>query len=156
LLSTEKNGDGNVLLQNHLGDFGLELLLNPPVTNASSTGMSTVAVSAPIALPGEGVVVSARQLAQVFSGLSINELSCARPIPDGSGKFVGNTGILLFITKEGDSRVKGGAMEFEFSGGKISRIAFQLATYRDFEQDLLERPEVGSCRIDPAFLAKLH
>jgi hypothetical protein len=68
---------------------------------------------------------------------------------------VGSSGILLFTT-EGGSRVKGGAMEFEFSGDKITRIAFQLPTYRDFEQDLLDRPEIGGCRIDPAFLAKLH
>lgn len=169
LLNTAKNGDGSVLLQNHLGDFGLELLLNPPVTPApvlAPTDASTAPVApatpvaavtpAPVVIPGEGVIVSARQLAQVFSGLSINELSCARPVPDGLGKSVGNSGLLLFITKEGGSRVKGGAMEFEFSGGKITRIAFQLSTYRDFEQDLLDRPEIGGCRIDPSFLAKLH
>jgi hypothetical protein len=159
LLNTAKNGDGSVLLQNHLGDFGLELLLNPPVApvpvpaDASPAPAAPVAeaVFVPTAIPGEGVVVSARQLAQVFSGLSINELSCARPVPDSLGK---SAGILLFTTKEGGSRVKGGAMEFEFSGGKITRIAFQLSTYRDFEQDLLDRPEVGGCRVDPTFLAK--
>ena len=150
LLNTAKNGDGSVLLQNHLGDFGLELLLNPPV--------APVPADAPVsaAIPGEGVIVSARQLAQVFSGLVINDLSCARPVPDGLGGFAGNAGILLFTTKEGDPRVKGGAMEFEFSGGKITRIAFQLSTYRDFEQDLLDRPEIGGCRIDPSLLMKLH
>ncbi|MDP3590138.1 MAG: hypothetical protein Q8R54_06320, partial [Methylobacter sp.] len=162
LLNTAKNGDGSVLLQNHLGDFGLELLLNPPVVPAPADApAASVASATPIAavtpvlaaIPGEGVVVSARQLAQVFSGLSINELSCARPVPDSLGK---SAGILLFTTKEGGPRVKGGAMEFEFSGGKITRIAFQLSTYRDFEQDLLDRPEIGGCRIDPAFLAKLH
>lgn len=167
LLNTAKNGDGSVLLQNHLGDFGLELLLNPPADPAPAPADASAApvapaapavgaAPAPAAIPGEGVVVSARQLAQVFSGLSINELSCARPAPDSSGKSAGNTGILLFTTKEGGSRVKGGAMEFEFSGGKITRIAFQLSTYRDFEQDLLDRPEIGGCRIDPSFLAKLH
>ncbi|MFZ2404967.1 MAG: hypothetical protein WAW41_07500 [Methylobacter sp.] len=161
LLNTAKNGDGSVLLQNHLGDFGLELLLNPPVAPASApapadASTAPVAPAAPAVIPGEGVIVSAHQLAQVFSGLAINELSCARPVPDGSGKSAGNAGILLFTTKEGSARVKGGAMEFEFSGGKITRIAFQLSTYRDFEQDLLDRPEVGGCRIDPAFLAKLH
>ncbi|MGZ8160071.1 MAG: hypothetical protein ACXWT4_14835 [Methylobacter sp.] len=165
LLNTAKNGDGSVLLQNHLGDFGLELLLNPPVAPASapapapadaSTAPAAPAAPALAAIPGEGVIVSAHQLAQVFSGLEINELSCARPVPDGSGKSAGNAGILLFTTKEGSARVKGGAMEFEFSGGKITRIAFQLSTYRDFEQDLLDRPEVGGCRIEPAFLVKLH
>jgi len=159
LLSTEKNGDGSVLLQNHLGNFGLELLLNPPVapapTDASIAQVVPVVAAAPAsgAIPGEGVIISARQLAQVFSGLLINELSCARPVPDSLGK---SAGLLLFTTKEGSPRVKGGAMEFEFSGGKITRIAFQLSTYRDFEQDLLDRPEIGGCRIDPSFLAKLH
>jgi hypothetical protein len=161
LLTTIKNGDGTVLLQNHLGDFGLEVLLNPPAVPATTEAVPvapvvTAASNSPAAIPGEGVVVSARQLAQVFSGLSINELSCARPVPDGSGKPAGNAGILLFTTKEGSPRAKGGAMEFEFSGGKINRIAFQLSTYRDFEQDLLERPEIGGCRIEPSFLAKLH
>jgi hypothetical protein len=164
LLNTAKNGDGSVLLQNHLGDFGLELLLNPqvapppPVTTdaASVVQASSVAAPVPSAIPGEGVIVSAHQLAQVFSGLSISELSCARPVPDGMGKSVSNSGILLFVTKEGSPRAKGGAMEFGFSGGKITRIAFQLSTYRDFEQDLLDRPEIGGCRIDPSFLTRLH
>lgn len=161
LLATAKNGDGSVLLQNHLGDFGLELLLNPPVVaappvDASAPVGSVAAAPSQAAIPGEGVIVSAGQLAQVFSGLLISELSCARPAPDGLGKFAGNAGILLFTTKEGSPRVKGGAMEFEFSGGKITRIAFQLSTYRDFEQNLLDRPEIGGCRVDPAFLAKLH
>jgi hypothetical protein len=163
LLNTAKNGDGTVLLQNHLGDFGLEALLAPqPTTPASvdSASVDPVAPSASAAVssafPGEGVIVSARQLAQVFSGLSINELSCARPVPDYSGKSVANTGILLFTTKEGNPRVKGGAMEFEFSAGKITRIAFQSPSYRDFEQDLLDKPEVGGCRIDPSFITKLR
>ncbi len=161
LLNTAKNGDGSVLLQNHLGDFGLELLLNPSVTpvpvpaDAATAPVAPVAEASPVpaASPGEGVVVSARQLARVFSGLSINELSCARPLPGGLGT---SAGILLFTTKEGGSRVKVGAMEFEFSGGKITRIAFQLSTYRDFEQDLLDRPEVGGCRIESSFLARLR
>lgn len=163
LLNTAKNGDGSVLLQNHLGDFGLELLLNPPaapipVDASSIPAAAPVVATAPASMtvPGEGIIISARQLAQVFSGLLINELSCARPVPDSFGKSANNAGILLFTTKEGSSRVKGGAMEFEFSGGKITRIAFQLSTYRDFEQDLLDKPEVGGCRIDSSFLAKLH
>ncbi|TAK61206.1 hypothetical protein [Methylobacter sp.] len=163
LLNTAKNGDGSVLLQNHLGDFGLELLLNPPaapipVDASSIPAAAPVVATAPASttIPGEGIIISARQLAQVFSGLLINELSCARPVPDSFGKSANNAGILLFTTKEGSPRVKGGAMEFEFSGGKITRIAFQLSTYRDFEQDLLDKPEVGGCRIDTSFLAKLH
>ena len=174
LLATAKEGDGTVLLQNHLGDFGLEKLLAPPSVESAfapapasapaSTAISTAAVApapAPVipmsaVVPGEGVIVSARQLVQVFSGLSINELSCARIIPDQQGKPAANVGILLFTTKEGSPRTKGGAMEFEFSGGKINRIAFQLPTYRDFEQDVLDHPEVGGCRIDPSFLTKLR
>ena len=180
LLATATNGDGSVLLQNHLGDFGLEKLLVPPsvepvaapatvsepatATIPNPVGaippapvVSTpVATPAPAPIPGSGVIVSAHQLVQVFVGLSINELSCARTISDQQGKAAANGGILLFTTKEGSPRAKGGAMEFEFSGGKINRIAFQLPSYRDFEQDVLDHPEVGGCRIDPAFLNKLH
>jgi hypothetical protein len=47
-------------------------------------------------------------------------------------------------------------MEFEFASGKINRIAFQSPTYRDFEQDVSDHPEVGGCRIAPALLTKLH
>ncbi len=178
LLSTDKNGEGTVLLQNHLGDFGLEKLLAPPSAEAVSAPPPATAVplpsvanvnpvaaasqtpvpvaSMPTPIPGEGVIVSARQLAQVFSGLSINELSCARNLSDQLGKPAANVGVLLFTTKEGSPRAKGGAMEFEFSGGKINRIAFQLPTYRDFEQDVLDHPDVGGCRIEPSFLNQLH
>jgi hypothetical protein len=89
----------------------------------------------------------------VFLGLKIGELSCARPAPGQQGKGIG---ILLFTTQEGSPRAKGGALEFEFADGKINRIAFQLPTYRDFEQDIADRPEVGGCRIDPEWLTKLH
>ena len=170
LLATVANGEGTVLLQNHLGDFGLEKLLAPPsvgpvsaqapVAAAASTSAPITApppvVPSPGIIPGEGVIVSASQLVDVFSGLSINELSCARILPDQQGKPAANVGILLFTTKEGSPRAKGGAMEFEFSGGKINRIAFQLPTYRDFEQDVLDHPEVGGCRIESSFLSKLH
>ncbi|MDD5275909.1 MAG: hypothetical protein PHR16_07480 [Methylovulum sp.] len=170
LLNTAKNGDGTVLLQNHLGDFGLEKLLQPepapvaplpqtaPISQDAPAAPAPVtpAASVPVALapiPGEGLIVNARQLVQVFSGLAFNELSCARVLP---GQQAGNIGILLFTTQAGSPRAKGGAMEFEFSGGKINRIAFQSPAYRDFEQDVLDHPEVGGCRIDPALLAKLH
>jgi len=190
LLATAKSGDGTVLLQNNLGDFGLESLLNPSATPAPKTPIPSAsptpsASSSPspnptpvspvgtpketpavteqpaptalpaISIPGEGLVISARQLAHVFAGLLIDELSCARPAPQQEDKQPG-TGILLFTTKAGSPRAKGGAMEFEFSAGKINRIAFQLPTYRDFEQDLLDRPEIGGCKIDPAWVAKLH
>lgn len=170
LLATAKKGDGTVLLQNHLGDFGLEKLLAPPSVEpvAAPAPVSTAIPAAAVAptpatvvpmhavIPGDGVIVNARQLVQIFSGLSINELSCARILPDQQGKPAANVGILLFTTKEGSPRAKGGAMEFEFSDGKINRIAFQLPTYRDFEQDVLDHSEVGGCRIDPSFLTKLH
>ena len=183
LLSTAKSGNGTVLLQNRLGDFGLEKMLttaavspkeqtavepagNSTPANTSVSGSVEAAkiaaqpvvstAPASVNIPGEGLIISARQLAQVFSGLLIDELSCARPAPQWSGNQIGNEGILLFTTKAGSPRAKGGAMEFEFSAGKINRIAFQLSTFRDFEQDLLDRPEIGGCRIDPGFVVKLH
>jgi hypothetical protein len=180
LLNTASKGDGTVLLQNRLGDFGLEKLVQPvtppavpvpekaagsgtpsdsktatpPTTSSSAPFVAAPTASAPI--PGEGLVITARQMAQVFSGLDFNDLSCARVIPEQLGKSTANIGILLFTTKTGSPRPKGGAMEFEFSNGKINRIAFQSPTYRDFEQDVKDRPEVGGCRIDPGLLDKLH
>ncbi|MFZ2171795.1 MAG: hypothetical protein WAW61_19415, partial [Methylococcaceae bacterium] len=166
LLATIQNGDGTVLLQNHLGDFGLENFLTTPTPPAPATAATStiptvptkapIVIPAPASIPGSGVIINTRQLVQVFSGLSIDQLSCARIRPDQLGQAVANTGILLFTTKAGSPHVKGGAMEFEFSGGKINRIAFQLPTFRDFEQDLLDHPEVGGCRIDPSFLANQH
>ncbi|MGZ8186657.1 MAG: hypothetical protein ACXWTL_09445 [Methylobacter sp.] len=170
LLRTEKRGNGTVLLQNHLGDFGLEALLKPAIATSApavpaatdattavvtGTGPSTPASTVAM-IPGEGVIVDAQQLAQVFAALSVSELSCARPVPDQLGKAANNVGILLFALKENSSRIKGGAMEFEFSGGKINRVTFQLSSHRDFEQDVLDHPEIGGCRMDPSFLTKLH
>jgi len=83
-------------------------------------------------------------------------LSCARIVPDQQGKLAANVGILLFTTKEGSPRAKVVRWNLIFSGGKINRIAFQLPTYRDFEQDVLDHPEVGGCRIESSFLSKLH
>lgn len=137
LLHTVKGGQGTVLLQNHLGEFGLEKLLNIG------------------AVGGEGVIVDAGQIAQIFSALGIEQFSCARPAP-GQGQAISNIGILLFSTKEGSPRAKGGALEFEFADGKITRLAFQHPSYRDFEQDVLDRPDVGGCRIDAEFIATLH
>ncbi|WP_394754096.1 hypothetical protein [Crenothrix sp.] len=159
LLHTSQNGDGTVLLQNHLGDFGLEKLLQPasavmPASGGQAT--PTLSAPAPMTIPGTGLIISARQLVQVFSGLAINELSCARIIPEQRDKQTGNIGILLFTTQPTSLRAKGGAMEFEFSAGKINRIAFQSPTYRDFEQDVLDHSDVGGCHIDPALLTKLH
>jgi hypothetical protein len=168
LLTTGKRGNGTVLLQNHLGDFGLEALLKPAITTPAPavpaattvavTGTDSLTPASPAiaVIPGEGIIVDAQQLAQVFAGLSVSELSCARPVPDQLGKAANNVGILLFTLKENSSRVKGGAMEFEFSGGKINRVTFQLPSHRDFEQDVLDHPEIGGCRIDPSFLTKLH
>ena len=165
LIATTEKGDGTVLLQNRLGEFGLEKLLQPTVVvptpttgdnKADPIASAAAAIPATTAIPGSGLNITAQQLAQIISNLGINELSCARIIPEQIGKQVGTIGILLFTTKEGSPRTKGGAMEFEFSSGKINRIAFQSPTYRDFEQDIQDHPEVGECRIDPAFLAKLH
>ncbi|MGR8979069.1 MAG: hypothetical protein ACU84H_03110 [Gammaproteobacteria bacterium] len=169
LIATATNGDGSVLLQNHLGDFGLEKLLSAagastPVTAAANTPSAPgkaaeepepLPTATPM-IPGQGITISARQLAQVFNALAIHELSCARPIPVHQGKRIGNIGVLLFTTRENSPRAKGGAMEFEFAGGKINRIAFQLPTYRDFEQDILDNPDLGGCRIDPSILSQLH
>jgi len=165
LLTSAKEGEGSVLLQNHLGDFGLEKLLVPtseqvvvPVT-ANATVSNTTPASIPempAPIPGIGIIVSAHQLVQVFTGLAINELSCARILFDQQGKPITNMGILLFTTKEGSPRNKGGALEFEFSEGKINRIAFQSPTYKDFEQEVLDHPSVGECKIDSSFMTKLH
>lgn len=159
LLSTAKSGEGTVLLQNHLGNFGLETLMSldaSPAPSPLATDTSVPATVVAPAIPGEGAVVTSQQVAKIFSGLLIDELSCARPVPDQAAKQVGGAGILLFTTKDGSPRAKGGAIEFEFSAGKINRIVFQSSTHRDFEQDLVDRPELGGCRIDPAFVVKLH
>ncbi len=180
LLATTKSGDGTVLLQNHLGDFGLEKLLAPlivepvtpsvnnssatggpvaaPVTASTSTsdGAPTPVVSVPLSIPGEGLIVTARQLVQVINGLAFNEFSCARLVPDQLGQSLANDGFILFTTKPNSPRAKGGAIEFEFSAGKINRIAFQLPTYKDFEQGVLEHPVSSDCRIDQSFISKLH
>ncbi len=182
LLATTKNGVGTVLLQNHLGDFGLEKLLSPPVVESVTppvTNSSTVAgsasgvapvsapasettlapvpvISSPITIPGEGLIVTARQLVQVITGLAFNEFSCARLVSDQQGQSIANDGFVLFTTKPNSPRAKGGAIEFEFSDGKINRIAFQLPTYRDFEQGVLDHPVSSDCRIDASFISKLH
>ncbi|WP_103975659.1 hypothetical protein [Methylovulum psychrotolerans] len=169
LLTTAGKGDGTVLLQNHLGDFGLEKLLQQPAAPAAptseptqnpeaATNAVTIAPSAPLPppIPGEGIIITAHQLVQVFLGLAFNEFSCARIIPEQMGKPTANAGILLFTTQAGGPRAKGGAMEFEFSGGKINRIAFQSPSYRDFEQDTIDHPEMGGCRIDAELLTKVR
>jgi hypothetical protein len=130
---------------------------NTPHTPVPSPSVATpTADTALTPIPGEGLIITAQQLVQVFSGLAINELSCARVIPEQIGKQSATTGIVLFTTQAGSPRAKGGAMEVEFSAGKISRIAFQSPSYRDFEQDVIDHPDVGGCSIDSEFLAKLH
>lgn len=137
LLLNEKAGNGSVLLQNHLGNFGLETLLQiPPIAN-------------------EGVVINATQLAEVMNGLTIDSYSCVRPAQE-QGQPMANIGILLFVTKPGSPREKGGALEFELVKGKIARLAFQHPTYRDFEQNIADYPDLGGCRIETDFLNKLH
>lgn len=167
LLATSAKGAGTVLAQDRLGDFGLENLVDAspapaapaPTANAGSGANAAAPAAAPnsrSAIPNEGLIIDARQLARVFAGLSIDQVSCARPAPDLSDKAAGTIGLLLFTTKPGSPLDKGAAMEFEFAAGKISRIAFQLPTFRDFEQDLTDRPVIGGCRVDPAWLGKLR
>ena len=135
LLSSTQGG-GTVLLQNNLGNFGLEQALNVP------------------SIPGEGVVATAQQLAQVFALLKVSELSCARAVFE-QGRPVKNVAIMLFLTATDSPLAKGGALEFQFDGNKVVRISLQNPSLRDFRQDVLNHPEVGDCRIDPAWLQKI-
>lgn len=137
LFNHDKAGNGSTLVQNHLSNFGLEALLQVP------------------AIPDEGVVVNSNQLATLFSGLLIESYSCARPALE-QGQPLANIGILLFTTKTGSPREKGGALEFELSQGKISRMAFQHPSFRDFEQSLTDYPDLGGCHIETDVLNKLH
>ncbi len=137
LLLNEKGGNGAVLLQNHLGNFGLEAALQLPTIN------------------DEGVLINAAQLAQVMSGLLVEKYSCVRPALE-QGQPVANIGILLFVTQAGSPREKGGALEFELTQGKISRMAFQHPTFRDFEQNIADYPDLGGCRIEAEFLNRLQ
>ncbi|QPK64260.1 hypothetical protein IVG45_04630 [Methylomonas sp. LL1] len=137
LLFTAKDGNGSVLLQNHLSNFGLESLLQMP----------------PIA--DEGVAINAAKLADVMVGLNVESFSCVRPAQD-QGQPLANIGILLFATRPGSPREKGGALEFEVAQGKISRLSFQHPTFRDFEQNIADYPDLGGCRIEADFLNKLH
>ncbi|MGR9046219.1 MAG: hypothetical protein ACU83N_13050 [Gammaproteobacteria bacterium] len=137
LISTGAQGNGTVLLQNHLGDFGLETVL----------GVETV--------PGEGLVITAEQFEKVFSWLYLDQLSCTRPLLS-QRKAIGKIGILLFTTQDGAPWPKGGALEFEMEGDKIVRLTFQHPSYRDFERNLKEIPVIGSCRIKQSFVDQLH
>ncbi|OAI18439.1 hypothetical protein A1359_04945 [Methylomonas lenta] len=137
LLLNEKSGNGSVLLQNHLGNFGLENMLQMPT------------------IADEGVVITAAQLANVMIGLDVQAYSCARPAQN-QAQPLPNIGILLFATQPGSPREKGGALEFELTQGKISRLAFQNPTFRDFEQNITDYPDLGGCRIEADFLNKLH
>jgi len=137
LISTDEKGAGTVLLQNHLANFGLEQTLNVPT------------------MPGTGAVATAAQLAQVFATLQIDALSCARPAFE-QGRSLKNLAIMLFATKIGSPLAKGGALEFEFDGGKIKRIAFQHPVYRDYLQNLRDYPDLGGCRIDAGLVERLN
>ena len=137
LLTTANAGNGSVLVQNHLSNFGLEALLQVP------------------AVPDEGVVVNAGQLAAMFLGLNVDSYSCARPAQE-QGQPLANIGILLFATKPGSPRDKGGALEFELVQDKIVRLTFQHSAFRDFEQNLTDYPDLGGCRIESDWLNRLH
>jgi hypothetical protein len=137
LLATEKGGAGTLLLQNHLGNFGLETLLQiPPIAD-------------------EGVAINAAQLSTVFAALNVDRYSCVRPAQEQSQPLA-NIGILLFASKPGSPREKGGAVEFELTQGKISRLSFQHPSFRDFEQNIADYPDLGGCRIDSELLNRLH
>ncbi|MGR9116303.1 MAG: hypothetical protein ACU85E_11100, partial [Gammaproteobacteria bacterium] len=137
LIATEAQGNGTVLLQNHLGDFGLEALL----------GVDSVS--------GEGIAITADQFEKVFSWLYLDQMSCTRPLLT-QRKAIGKIGILLFTTRDGAPWSKGGALEFEMDADKIVRITFQHPSYRDFEKSLKEIPIIGSCRIKQSFVDQLH
>ncbi len=137
LITTRSGGEGTVLLQNHLSSFGLEQWLNTP------------------SLPGGGAVITAAQLASVFANLKIDELSCARPAFE-QGKPIRNVAILLLATQADSPLARGGALEFEFDGGKITRLAFQHPAYRDYRQDLIDHPELGDCRVATALLERVE
>lgn len=127
---------GSILLQDRLGNFGSERLLNVP------------------AVPGEGLVLTSAQLAQLFSALKIVDTSCARPAFE-QGRPVPNVAILLFATAADSPLAKGGALEFEFDGSRLTRIALQSPTFRDFRQDVISHPQSGDCGIDPTWLERL-
>ncbi|GAB4258562.1 MAG: hypothetical protein Kow0065_08320 [Methylomicrobium sp.] len=131
------NEGGKVLLQNHLGEFGLEGLLSVET------------------MPGEGIVIDAPQFETVFSWLYLDRLSCTRPALE-AGKPLGNIGLLLFTTRDGSPWPKGGALEFEIQAGKIVRIAFQHPSFRDFAQSLIDYPEIGGCRVDNSLIERLR
>lgn len=137
LLMKDNGGNGSVLLQNHLGNFGLENLLQLPT------------------IADEGVLINAGQLAGVMSSLMVEKYSCVRPAQE-QGQPMANIGILLFATQPGSPREKGGALEFEIAQGKITRVAFQNPTFRDYEQNIADYPDLGGCRIEADFLNKLH
>lgn len=136
LIATPQNGNGTVLLQDRLGTFGLEGILN----------VATIA--------GDGLIISAGQLAQVLTSLRFGELSCARSAFE-EGRPIKNVAILLFTTNPDSPLARGGALEFEFVGGKITRLAFQHPSFRDFRQDVLNRPETGDCRIDAGWFDRI-
>ena len=137
LLNHDKQGIGNSLLQNNLGNFALETLLGIPAMNS------------------EGVVVNASQIANLFSHLGIENFSCVRPALE-QGKPLSHIGIFLFATKPGSPREKGGALEFELAQGKIIRLSFQHPSFRDFEQNLSDYPDLGGCHIDGELMNRLH
>lgn len=137
LLNNDKQGAGYSLIQNNLGNFTLESLLGIPAMNS------------------EGVAVNAGQIANLFSHLGIEAFSCVRPAVE-QGKPLSHIGIILFATKPGSPREKGGALEFELAQGKIIRISFQHPSFRDFEQTLLDYPDLGGCHVDNDMLNRLH
>ena len=169
LIHTDTRGDGTVLLQNYLGEFGLEKMLSDSIFPAtlvdgdknlvspeSVSSVTPITKVEQVKVPGEGLIITAHQLANVISVMAFSEFTCARFLTDHQGQSIFNDGILLFTTRAGSPRAKGGAIEFEFSSGKINRIAFQLSTYKDFEQEVLSHPVMGGCTIKSEFINLLH
>lgn len=103
----------------------------------------------------EGVAINAGQLSTLLVGLNVDRYSCVRPAQE-QGQPLANIGILLFATKPGSPREKGGAIEFELNQGKISRLSFQYSSFRDFEQNIADYPDLGGCRIEAELLNRLH
>jgi len=128
---------GQVLLQNHLRDFGLPLLLQTP------------------AIGDEGVTITASQLATVMTALKTDAFSCVRPALE-HGQPMSNIGILLLATGADSPLAKGGALEFELVQGKISRLTLQHPSFRDFEQSVVDYPDLAGCRIDAEFFGRLR
>ena len=62
---------------------------------------------------------------------------------------------MLFFVAPESPLGKGAALEFQFDGGKVTRLTLQSLALRDFKQEIQDHPIVGDCKIDPAWLEKV-